>query len=255
MAELATEQHLNQVKDNINKDSRLNEAEKKAALQAAENHFAKLLADDGDAQIWANHCDTNLAVLAKNAEMHPLPNVTRLGNVWAITSFENSVARQLRCNAQEAKRLVHLACKPTTSLTEDEKDELFDAYTDLVLREASDCWLFAGIGEKDQPFENLDIGALPCRLGLPYRAGERFAAFSVSPPVDTRRPCVLNADWFFQKFWRPGGLTKAFCETSTEPGLNEWIATPPRLIDIGGPTTVAQVSEGNPVAAMPYDVP
>jgi hypothetical protein len=250
----ATQQHLNQVRENITNDTRLTAGEKASAIEVAELQYNVLQHDDSAADVWADHCDKGILALANQAELCPLGAAGRLGNIWAITSFQNSVARQLRCSANEAKRLVELACKLEADLTEDERDELSDAFETIALREGADCWLFEGIGDQDQPFQGLDTGALSCRLGLPYRTGELFAAFSIIPPPDTRRPCALNADWFFHRFWRPGGSTRPFCSTSLEPGFQEWIATPPRLADIGGPAIVAEVEDGNPVGIMPYDV-
>lgn len=251
----ATEQHLNQILDNIDRDLRLTDAEKHETRECANVQRASLIADATlTPAIWSGHCGTKISVLDNQPEMFAASAGSRLGNIWAMRSFQSSVASQLRCNVMEAQRIVEIACKPAIDRDEDEEEELAELFARLRLRGDGECWLFSGPVLVDDPFDGLEFGTLSCRLGLPYRVGEDFVTFSVPPPDDTRRPCVLDADWFFQQFWRPGGRTRAFCATCADGGLEEWIGTPPRLDETGGPISVQSVGDGNPVGSLPYDV-
>ncbi len=255
MSTPATEQHLAQIFDNIDKDERLTEAEKVEARAQATGQIAALEHDSNlQPDIWTAHCSTQIALLETLPQSHPHSPGSRVGNIWGVRSFQNSVGFQLNCEQREAERIVQLACKAAADLDEDEAEELTEIYGNLSLRHNGDCWFFDGPESPGDPFAGLEHGALSCRLGLPYRVGESFVTFSLAPPEDTRRPCVLDADWYFQKFWRPGGQTRAFCSNCVEGGLSEWIAAPPLLIEAGGPISVAMVTDGNPIGADPYDV-
>ena len=255
MNTLATQQHLNQILDNIEKDQRLTDPEKEQARQQAAAQRAALLATPYlPADIWNNHCTATHPNLSQLAFAHPRPMGARLGNIWAVHAFQSSVGRQLSCNEREAERIVGLCCKPNDELDEDQKEELEELYERLVLRDGGDCWLFDGLTSSIDPFDGIEPGGLSCRLGLPCRVGEKFVMFAVVPPDDARRPCVLDVGWFFHKFWRPGGRTRPFCSASTQHGLEEWIATPPVLQETGGPIAVHMVGEGTPDATQPYDV-
>jgi len=247
--------HLNQILSNIDGDVRLADDEKSDARARAADQLSHLTSDpDAPTELWSNHCAVALAALASPAEPHSRADGARVGNIWAIRPFQGSVGRQLHCNQKEAERIVELCCIPADDLDEDERDELAELYERLTLREGDECWLFDGPSSAENPFAGVDLDALSCRLGLPYRVGEDFVTFVVPPPANTRRPCVLDVDWFFQQFWRPGGRTRAFCAASTAEGLNEWIARPPLIRDTGGPMSRHRVVDGNPIGALPYDV-
>lgn len=251
----SSQQHLNQIFSNIDNDGRLESSEKIAARGSAIAQHAHLTSDpDAEPAIWSDHCADVVHALTVPAELHPQPSGAKVGNIWAVRPFEGSVGRQLRCNQRDAARIVELCCTPQADLDEDERDELTELYERLALRDGGDCWLFDGPNSAEDPFEGVDLDALSCRLGLPYRLGEDFVIFSMPPPADARRPCVLDVDWFFQQFWRPGGRTRAFCTDSIENGFEEWIARPPRLIDTSGVISKHRVADGNPAGALPYDV-
>ena len=245
--------HLNQVLSNIDQDARLDDSEKHLARGSATRHHAAQIGQlERECTVWDNSRSAQIGTLTSPAEPCACPPDTRLGNTWAILAFENSVAKQLRCDYAEAQRIVELACKTPALRAADDQDEIDLVYERLTLRNDRDCWLFAGT-RSDDPFAGADPGTLPCRLGLPYREGERYATFTLPVPADARRPCVLDVAWFFQQFWRPGGRTRPFCAAGVEEGLEEWIATPPSLRAIGNPRSIETVVCGNPADLLPYD--
>jgi len=155
-----------------------------------------------------------------------------LGNVMTLTSFKRAIAYQVGRNAAEAARLADLAIAAgSRSLSKDDEFDLDDLRSILRLRR-SEAWFFENDDHPDKPFEGIDLGVLPCTLGLPYRKDLVVVGFAVATAQigDCRRPCVYDPTWEFQEFWRPTGRTRPSCSTyQPNQGFPEWIALAPLL--------------------------
>ena len=251
MGDYKSDLHLNQTVANILGDVRLSDAEKVTAQALAVQQHARLQdGSESDPDTWEAGRVGGLGTLANAAAEYTIAHAGEmLGNVFALNGFIRGVAWQLGYPVSEAERLVELALRPSSgSMSRDEQADL-DAMLDRVRLRSRDVWVFRNDGSPTAPYVGGNLNEAPCTLGLPYRTGERFVAFSLPADVlqNGRRPCAYDADWRFQEFWRPDGHTKPICIANPkDQGYPEWITDAPRLSEIGRPFLAGIVEDCPP---------
>jgi hypothetical protein len=256
MGDIRSNEHLSQVLANIAGDARLTGGERDSASQLARDQTPKL--NDGsetEPDTWDEACSARLAGLSQAAIPLLAAEANVLGNVWGKNSFERSIAQQVGCDHSEAKRLIELALKPAARLSRDDQADLLAMKQQVHLR-TNTVWLFVNETAPADPYDKVNLGRLPCALGLSYSMGEAFIAFSVpfAVLVSARRPCVYDAGWYFQEFWRSNGRTKSICATlPAVAGYAEWIANSPSLDQLGNVLLEAQVTDTAPAGTHQYD--
>jgi hypothetical protein len=256
MGDIRSQAHLSQVHANIAADTRLTGVEKDSASELARDQTTKLN-DDSETipNTWDGACSAQLAALSQAAVNLVAAATDMLGNVWGKNSFERGVAQQMGCSHSEARRLIALALKPAARLSRDDQADLLAMKQKVHLRMNS-VWLFQNEAAAVDPYYNVNLGRLPCALGLPYSMGEAFIAFFVPFAVlkSAIRPCVYHADWYFQELWRSNGRTKPICAMlPAVAGYPEWIANSPSLDQLGSALLEASVTDCAPAGKHQYD--
>lgn len=256
MDKFRSPRHLAQVISNINGDIRLTPDERADAIALANAQLAAFNSGAEDGPLtWDGQCSARILALANAAvALDVLPGAS-LGNVCAIRALQRNVARQMSCNQAEAERLVELALKPSSRLSKDERAELQEMKDQVRLR-SSRVWLFLHDGNPNDPYENVELGRLPCALGLPYNRDETFIAFVVPvAAIGTAvRPCVYDPGWQFQELWRPHGKTRPICvNLPAVEGFSEWLADPPALGSISEAWRSGKVTDCPPSGSHHYD--
>lgn len=256
MGDLKSSEHLKQALANVTDDSRLTNGEKTSAEALAREQHARLHnGTETQPDTWNNACAVRIAALSQAATTLTGTATDVLGNIWAKRPFQRAVAGQLTCSNSEAQRLVEIALRPVARLSRAERQDL-QIMRDQVRLRSRDAWLFQNDATSTNPYDGIDLGRLPCAMGLPYSMGEEFVAFSVPFPaaIVSRRPCVYDADWSFQEFWRPQGRTKPICvNLPSLPGHPEWICAPPRLAELDPTLRTGAVTDCPPPGAHSYD--
>lgn len=256
MGEFKSKAHLAQVISNINGDTRLTSGEKADAVALAKAQFEALNNGTEDkASTWDGQCSIRIPALTNDAVVLNIPAGASLGNVCAVFALQRNIARQMSCNQAEAKRLVELAFKPSSRLSKDERAELQEMKDQVRLR-ISQVWLFQHESNPHDPYDNVDLGRLPCALGLPYAQGETFVAFVVPvAAIKTAiRPCVYDPGWDFQELWRPHGKTRPICINLPHvEGFREWLANAPALGGLSEAWRSATVTDCPPSGSHQYD--
>jgi hypothetical protein len=256
MGEFKSPRHLAQVISNINGDIRLTPNEKVDAVTLAEAQLKALNNGTEDKpSTWDGQCATRMLALTNDAVAMDISAGGSLGNVCAVRALQRNIARQMSCNQAEAERLVELALKPSSRLSRDERAELQEMKNQVRLR-SSQVWLFQHDDSPSDPYENVDLGRLPCALGLPYAQDETFVAFVVPVAAINAavRPCVYDPGWDFQELWRPHGKTRPICANlPAVDGFAEWLAEPPALGSITEAWRGAQVTDCPPSGSHQYD--